>query len=538
MKRSLLLCVLLHVISPLQARSWHDTLCSTKAALGLSGLLGTGYLLSRKDVREAMQEHPYYTLMGLLSAGLVGSVGYSWLSADDCMSKIEVAPHDVPAASISDRDFITMGSTPTYRSLHTNGMIQGGTYTYTGDYKTLRRVTLTQFEAVLDRFFITMQEQLKDEDTWLTTAQHLPVLLNNQDSSFVPYAKKLLLSPGSTCICKGDLHGDIHSLLTFLGEYAKRGHTKDGTHLIFHGDYVDRGLWGTEVLYTLMLLKITNPEFVHLIRGNHEDVDLCARYGFKKEFFAKFADEELKDVERCYNKIAKLYCYLPVVLYLGSGTTSSADYVQCCHGGIEIGYNPQEFLKADKQCHYHWIKECKRATNCSCLPAISVQTDAGSKPLSDFCQDFVPTAPMRPYALGFMWYDFVVDPTKLSKYTSGRGLAANKELTHAVLKQGSSATHRLCGIIRAHQHNPSMKKAMTRLMLSSHGCARLWDQPGEATFTYKNGMIITLLLSPDSAHGMPRKKYPGFTYDTSLRLTLGKAINEWRGDIWNLSVSA
>ena len=60
---------------------------------------------------------------------------------------------------------------------------------------------------------------------------------------------------------------------------------------------------------------------------------------------------------------------------------------------------------------------------------------------------------------------------------------------------------------------------MTRLLLSSYGCARLWDQPKDSFFTYKDGMVITLLLSPDGPHGIARRGYPGFSYDTSLQLT-------------------
>ncbi len=510
--------------------TWHDTFVSAKGAFGLAGLLGAGYLLSNEQVYDAARKHPYRTIFGLLSASMIGSVGYSWLYSEPALIKESGSrPLELPKRGGA-----------TYRSLINAGMISGGAYR--GDYAKIRRITLGQFEMVLDKFFVTMQNQLNDGKLWLDTAQHLPVLLNSTDASFIPYAKKLLLSPGDTCICKGDLHGDIHSLLTFLNTLCKRGFAEGAvprltdTHLIFHGDYVDRGLWGTEVLYTLMLLKLTNPDTVHLIRGNHEDVDLCARYGFRQEFFSKFADEDQKDVEQCYKKIAKLYSFLPVVLYLGSGTDGSADYLQCCHGGIEIGYNPQEFLQASEK--FHWIREFKQATNCTHLPSMQVQTEYGSsRSLKEFCEDFVAISPLRPHSVGFLWSDFVVDPESLSRYTPGRGLAANKELTHAVLKAASSSTHKLCGIIRAHQHCPSLSDPMMNLLLCSQGCARLWDQSVQSSFTYTDGLVITLLLSPDSAYGMPRENYPGFTYDTSLEITLGKRITDWHVSIWNIPVS-
>ncbi len=481
----------------LQARSWSQY-------LRMPLLFAAGYCVAPPTVKKALQDHPYLALIGAAGLGV---------AAEYYMQDGKV-----------DAPLIDVGTTVQYRQLHAKGLVRHGEFL--GDYRTLRRVSLDQFEQVLDQFFMVMQQQLNDPKSWFGKTSHLSTLLNVEDSRFLPYTQKLFLNPGTRCICKGDLHGDIHSLSTFLKEYEKRGHHQDGTHLIFHGDYVDRGLWGTEVLYTLMRLKIANPEFVHLLRGNHEDVDLCARYGFKKEFFSKFADEDPAMVQLCYDKIAKLYSFLPVVLYLGAGT----EYVQCCHGGIEIGYNPQGLLTSAGQ--YEWIAECKRATYAAQLPCCLVD----GKDLKNFCKDFVPVSPIRPDALGFLWHDFVVDPTGPSCYKPGRGLMANKELTYAVLEAASSPTHKVRGIIRAHQHSPSMRKPLTRLMLSSFGCARLWSESKGQEFTFEDGMVVTLLLSPDSIHGIARNTYPGFSYDTSLQLTLGSTVDQWQGRIWNLVV--
>ena len=56
---------------------------------------------------------------------------------------------------------------------------------------------------------------------------------------------------------------------------------------IFNGDFVDRGAYGVEVLTLLMALKLVYPEFVHLNRGNHEDIDINRAYGFLDEVLAK-----------------------------------------------------------------------------------------------------------------------------------------------------------------------------------------------------------------------------------------------------------
>ena len=58
---------------------------------------------------------------------------------------------------------------------------------------------------------------------------------------------------------------------------------KPNTYMVFLGDYTDRGNYGIEVLYTMLRLKLANPEQVFMARGNHEDIQMIASYGFLAE---------------------------------------------------------------------------------------------------------------------------------------------------------------------------------------------------------------------------------------------------------------
>ena len=197
--------------------------------------------------------------------------------------------------------------------------------------------------------FLRLPQQLCCTSKWLDP-KNLDALLD-QSTQFCPHAQKLVLKPGSLFICKGDLHGDVHSLIAFINYLQRLTYLDDLTivhpqlSLVFHGDYVDRGLWGIEVLYLLMLLKLANPDKVFLIRGNHEDPQICSSYGFFNEFAAKY--EGTPRAFSVFTKIIQFFELLPVVLYVGSGTPCT-DFVQCCHGGLEFGYNPKELLASDK----------------------------------------------------------------------------------------------------------------------------------------------------------------------------------------------
>ncbi|KAL2982210.1 hypothetical protein AAZX31_13G329700 [Glycine max] len=124
----------------------------------------------------------------------------------------------------------------------------------------------------------------------------------------------------SKVIVVGDVHGQFHDLM-FLFKHA--GVPSENRIYVFNGNYVDKGAWGIEVFLFLLAWKVLMPHRVYLLRGNHESRYCTARYGFKKEVWAKYGDQG----EDVYNKFLACFKELPLASVI-------ANCVYTTHGGL------------------------------------------------------------------------------------------------------------------------------------------------------------------------------------------------------------
>lgn len=223
-------------------------------------------------------------------------------------------------------------SIPTMREYHKRGELSVADYGFRNPnfYRASRMITIEALDAALDSFFEMMQTRLKNPELWRGKTLKLTSHLDPTDRLFTPYAQKLTLQEKDVFLCKGDLHGDVHSLIACIRQLQDFGYTSEENpykiidpnfYLIFLGDYTDRGLWGCEVMYLLLQLATHNPGQVFLVRGNHEDIQITQTFGFQKEFINKFKDAGEKGLG-VVQKIAKFYEFLPVVLYVGASSSS------------------------------------------------------------------------------------------------------------------------------------------------------------------------------------------------------------------------
>ena len=75
----------------------------------------------------------------------------------------------------------------------------------------------------------------------------------------------------------GDVHGQFYDVCHMI---EKAGNPDDINYL-FLGDYVDRGVFGTQVVLLLLALKINYPEKIVLLRGNHESRSMTENFTFR-----------------------------------------------------------------------------------------------------------------------------------------------------------------------------------------------------------------------------------------------------------------
>lgn len=97
--------------------------------------------------------------------------------------------------------------------------------------------------------------------------------------------------------------GDIHGQLGDLYKIIELGGKPRETKYLFMGDYVDRGEKGVEVLMILFTLKVKFPNYVFLLRGNHESRMATDLYGFRAECLRKYNEDLYKLICEAFDQM-------------------------------------------------------------------------------------------------------------------------------------------------------------------------------------------------------------------------------------------
>ena len=392
--------------------------------------------------------------------------------------------------------------------------------------KVLDPKKITEVFDLAIAFYGTLLEQEKGQ--WVNWG-----LYNDSKNIVKPYAQRLMVNPDDQLIMHGDLHGDIHSVCAFLKQLQDDKVIDDHfkiikpqTYLLFLGDYVDRGKHGTEVLYTILRLKMANPEKCILVRGNHETEDISRDHGFKEELEKKYGN----NATSLFSFVCKLYELLPVVLFVDKKELQEC--IQCCHGGIEIEYIPDALLKSDKK--YEYIESYdlnKRADlleNLSQDQRLNVYHPIISSKKSAITKYTTNKQPLY-WGVGFLWNLFSVKPGIQDLDFTNAAWKFSQQMTNAwrVIPQKN-----IVGFFRAHQHSDGQMMELLVRKEKTRGAARLWEPDNWQDVTKLwNGIVVTFNICPSTSNAHGEKSY----YDTYGVLTVGKGkfANDWRLDVYN-----
>ncbi|MHA1746962.1 MAG: metallophosphoesterase [Promethearchaeota archaeon] len=127
----------------------------------------------------------------------------------------------------------------------------------------------------------------------------------------------------------GDTHGSIEDSLKLIQYFIREiQEASSGGHdvkIVFIGDFVDRGLHDLHNLLLIMTFNLKFPENVLMLRGNHEEISICAHYGFGKHVMDAFSPMLFANFNYVFKDLPLIATY-----HCDQGS------FMCLHGGIPI----------------------------------------------------------------------------------------------------------------------------------------------------------------------------------------------------------
>lgn len=166
---------------------------------------------------------------------------------------------------------------------------------------------LSSVDVDLLRDFLLAEGRLAKED--------LMSILN--EAGVVMRQESTLVQISDPVSIVGDLHGQYYDLCNLLHNLAPLA---DNHKYVFMGDYVDRGVFGVEVLALLLAMKVRHQDTIVLLRGNHESRTMTSHFNFREEVLHKY-DQEVYDLMMFTFDCMPLACVI------------NKQFI-CMHGGI------------------------------------------------------------------------------------------------------------------------------------------------------------------------------------------------------------
>eukprot|EP01121_Diplochlamys_sp_Union-15-3_P000369 TRINITY_DN10345_c0_g1_i1.p1 TRINITY_DN10345_c0_g1~~TRINITY_DN10345_c0_g1_i1.p1 ORF type:complete len:478 (-),score=77.14 TRINITY_DN10345_c0_g1_i1:121-1554(-) len=131
----------------------------------------------------------------------------------------------------------------------------------------------------------------------------------------------------------GDVHGQYYDVLNI---FKINGLPSETNPYLFNGDFVDRGSFSCEVIFTFLAFKLLYPNHFFMARGNHESKSMNKMYGFEGEVIAKYSQE-------AYEIFGEVFCALPLAHVINKK-------ILVVHGGLfsDDNIKLEDILKIDR----------------------------------------------------------------------------------------------------------------------------------------------------------------------------------------------
>lgn len=186
-------------------------------------------------------------------------------------------------------------------------------------YKGPSSVNPAWIETTVDRYKEGKLLPMKDAYALAIDAFDILVKEKTLGRVEVPQGKKVTVV--------GDLHGQLWDFSHML---SLAGLPSPDNQFVFNGDFVDRGPWSVEVMFSILAFKVWQPKHVFMNRGNHEAELANHFYGF-------FGELEVKYEKKMCELFSELFRATPLCHVLNR-------QVFVVHGGIP-GPDPRVWWK-------------------------------------------------------------------------------------------------------------------------------------------------------------------------------------------------
>ncbi len=152
-----------------------------------------------------------------------------------------------------------------------------------------------------------------------------------QEVSPILEKEKSLIRIRSPCKIFGNIYGDYNDLMRFFESF---GNPSDDNQMgdinvmqyVFLGDFCDRCYYSLEIILLLFALKVKYPDFIYLIRGHHEDINVNINGGLGQECIDRL-DDDITKTQSLFFYFNQVFNLLPFGILVDNS-------ILCVHGGI------------------------------------------------------------------------------------------------------------------------------------------------------------------------------------------------------------